>query len=57
MMYFCELCEIELPEPYCLCTTGHILCGECLPEFLETNKVGNIVVLPPPKYQSGKGEL
>lgn len=50
MKYLCEMCEVELPEPYCLYTTGHILCGVCLPKFIEINKIGNVVVLPPSLY-------
>jgi len=46
--YFCERCKKELPEPYCLYTTGHILCGICLPKFIQENKVGEVVVLPHP---------
>ena len=44
--YFCDKCGKELPEPYCLYTIGWILCGECLPKFIEENKVGNMVVIP-----------
>lgn len=50
--YICEECGKELPEPYSLYTTGHVLCGECLPPWKERNTVDGIVILPPPLYQS-----
>ncbi len=46
--YFCDRCNKELPEPYCLYTTGWILCGECKPKFDEEHRVGNMIVIPKP---------
>lgn len=36
--YFCDDCGKELPEPYCLYTTGKILCDNCLPKFIAENE-------------------
>lgn len=46
--YFCDGCEKELPEPYCLYTMGFALCDACRPKFVEKYTQGNVVVLPPP---------
>lgn len=44
--YFCERCEKELPEPYCLYTTGHTLCDPCLRIVVEENTKNGITTFP-----------
>ena len=46
--FYCDVCEIELPEPYCLYTIGWTLCDSCLRTFREENTTGNALKIPKP---------